>query len=379
MIVKKLYLENFRNIEKCELEFSPGVNIISGDNAQGKTNLVESIWLMTGCRSFRGTTENNLIRFGNSRLEADMEFYAAKRNQKIKFILMRQNSKDRRKKITVNGVEAESPKTLFESFRAVAFTPQDTEIVSGAPEIRRQFIDLCVSQIDPRAMSNLKKFNAVYKQKKAILNFLLENNIKSGNFQLDVWDKQLSECGAKLSYSRKSYIDILEKKSSEIYSKITGEREKLALRYISGIYPKDYEFMSGGSLKDDIEYYYKKVLDSRNDDIESGHIKYSSARDDMEILIDGRRAREFASQGQRKSAALSLRLAQAQILNEKTKDSPIIILDDVMAELDEGRQKFVYNIIKDMQVFITSCHTESIKESHGADIFEVKEGNIKRI
>lgn len=379
MIVRSLTLQNYKNISCAALSFDENINIITGGNAQGKTNLLESIWLFTGCRSFRGSKEREYIKFGEERFCADIEFSDSQRNQSSQFIVYAPQRARRERRITLNKVEIKSTRELFENFRCVLFTPDDIDIIKGAPEKRRSFIDLCVSQIDPKMMGFLRKFEIISAQRAAVL-----KNIRLGmadTLQLDIWDRQLCRAGSYISFYRHKYILQLSRICTERYSEITGGKEKLEIKYSSNIFPEDYIYPENAPDKEMISIYYNMLKNSIDDDINTSRTRFGAGRDEIVILSDGRRLRDFGSQGQKKSAALVLKLAQAEILSKKTGEKPVVLLDDVMGELDENRQRLVGRIIKDMQVFITTCNAGSIYSGSrgGGKIFYVESGNIKEI
>jgi DNA replication and repair protein RecF len=197
---------------------------------------------------------------------------------------------------------------------------------------------------------------------------------------LEIWDRQAAALGTQMSAYRSDYVKKLAEKAGAVYSEITGGREELGIKYSSNVFGKEVPGLK--SLKDEkyIKEYYKKLLASRADDIRSGHTRYGANRDEIVIKTEGRKTREFGSQGQKKSTALALKLASARIYSEKSREAPVILLDDVMGELDENRQRYVYNMIRDMQIFITTCQTASLEKSiysdPGVKIFKVEKGRI---
>ncbi len=370
MFVKKIEIDGFKNLEK--IDFSPGksFNIIFGQNAQGKTNLLEALWIATGCRSFRNTKEKDYISFEKDGFEMKITFEDEIRTQEIEYRMQKKGVKN--KLILLNGVKQNGSGKLFENFKCVAFLPGDIDLIKGNPEKRRNFIDLCYSQISPGSLGYIKKFELLINQRNAQI-----RNINAGlsNAEsLDIWDRQLAAAGAYISFMRKKYTDQLNSSCSELYGKISGGSEKLSISYQSGVFSGDYEYPD---FPDEsmTELYYKKLKDTRNDDIRLGYTHSGAGRDDIGIKINNLSVKDFGSQGQQKSTALVMRLAQAMIYKNKKNEAPVILLDDVMGELDENRQKFVCSIIDGMQVFITTCNYKAI--IHQCDSFhEMCDGRL---
>lgn len=373
MIVEKISIENFKNISGAELEFHPQYNLITGKNAQGKTNLLESIWIFTGCRSFRGSKERDFVSFGKERCDIKLKFADKRRSQNAEYILLK-SGLSKEKKIMLNKVDIASSKELFERFKCVVFTPDDISLVSGAPEKRRNFVDLCISQINPSAMSVLRKTENLIIQRNAVLKNIFSG--KASVSDLDIWDMQLCRVGSWMSFYRHKYVEELSLICGKFYGEITGGKEKLTCEYNSNVFSPKYKYPEKEPDKTMAEAYYKALVLSRDEDIKTGRTRCGAGRDDIIFKIDGNRVRDFGSQGQKKSTALVLKLSQANIFREKLKESPVILLDDVMGELDANRQKFIYSIIKDMQVFITTCHSESIHTEMKGKIFSAEAGKF---
>lgn len=255
------------------------------------------------------------------------------------------------KSCSLNGVKLKAPSKLFGSLECVIFTPDDLELSKGSPEKRRQFLDLSVSQIKHSYNSVIEKYEKLVEQR----NMLLKNISygKSQKEELDVWDIQLAQMGAYVSFLRYNYTKKLNIFTSSLYNEISREKEQLEIKYSSTV----FQNLEGrADYKNDLAQEYLKVLDNnRSDDIRSGFTQKGVHRDDINCYINGLYARDFASQGQHRSIALILKLAQAYILAEETDDPPCILLDDVLSELDPSRQDFVISKIDKMQVFITCC------------------------
>lgn len=356
MIITGFSADGFKNLKNAAIEPSPNVNVIYGENAQGKTNLIEAIWILSGAKSFRGSKERDMICFSEEYARLELKLTDSEREQEINCILSRN---PRERKIYLNGVKQSYLTSLFGALKCVVFTPEDLELSKGSPDIRRDFIDLCISQIKPRYAKTAAKYEKVLTQRNALL-----KNISLGfshETDLDVWDDQLARLGAYISVMKNQYSKKLCQFSKKLYSEISGGRENLELRYISTIFDsleQRNDWQTGLYSE-----YLEKLRASRSDDIKFGYTSLGVHRDDLGVYIDGSVARDFGSQGQNRSAALSMKLSQAYILFEETGEMPVILLDDVLSELDKSRREFIISKLKDMQIFITCC--EPIRKLRG--------------
>lgn len=369
MYLTGLEAENFRNLDHIWLEPDPRYNLIVGQNAQGKTNLLEAIWLMTGCRSFRGARERDLICFDRDVMRMQAAFRDSRREQNITYALQRSS---REKKITLNGVPLRGGSRLFAQFQCVVFTPDDTMLIKGMPDRRRNFLDMCCAQIRPKNMDVLRRFENLTAQRNLVL-----RNIAAGNgtpMDLAIWDAQLAYTGAQLSHIRYQYVKRLAPVCARLYRIITAGREELSVEYQSGMY-RDYEIPE--EVNEPMgDHYLRKLTMSSPDDIRVGYTTIGAGRDDLLFCINGRPVREFGSQGQKKSTALVLKLAQAEIYRSSQGQSPVILLDDVMGELDKSRQELVYSIVREMQVFISTCNESAVLGSDRGMRITIENGKI---
>ena len=372
MKITSLECSGFKNLKDISITPHSDLNILMGENAQGKTNLIEAVWLCTGVRSFRSTKDKDMIALDGERADITLCFENDFREQKIEFSVIRQDIKNKR--ILLNGVKLPYPSKLFGKLRCVVFTPEDLSLSKGSPDNRRQFLDLCISQIKSTYASVVNRYNSILEQR----NMLLKNISygKSDKDELEVWDIQLAKLGAYISMMRYNYTKKLDNYASRLFSDISKGREKLTLSYQSTVFDKlegrtDY-------LNDLMPEYLNRLEASRNDDIKLGFTTKGIHRDDLNGTINGVSIREFASQGQHRSTALVLKLSQAYILTEETDDPPVILLDDVMSELDRSRQEFVINKISDMQVFITCCDMNELIGSSQGNLYIIENGRVKK-
>lgn len=366
MIIKELKIDGFKNLKEIDILPSSRVNMIWGENAQGKTNLIEAVWIMTGAKSFRGSKERDMVGFEEEYARLEAVFSDSERENIISVALSKNN---RERRISVNGIKQRYLSSLFGIMKCVVFTPEDLELSKGSPEIRRDFIDLCISQIKPQYQKTVAKYETVLLQRNALLkNISLKASEES---DLDVWDEQMARLGAYISVIKNQYTKKLKIFASKLYGEISNGKEELDLRYLSTV----YESLDG---KEDWQgEMYKEYLGllkrNRSEDIRVGFTTAGVHRDEISVTVNGKTVKDFGSQGQNRSAALSMKLAQAYILYEETKEMPVILLDDVLSELDKTRRDFIISKLKDMQIFITCC--EPVSKISGRR-YRMKDGRI---
>ncbi|MBP1545812.1 MAG: DNA replication/repair protein RecF [Oscillospiraceae bacterium] len=372
MIITHVCADGYKNLSGADIFPHEKMNILCGDNAQGKTNFIEAVWLMTGCRSFRGTRDRDFIGFDKEKAEISLEFTDAFRPQKIGFQVKKSSVKD--KNVTLNGVKVPLLSRLFGNLKCVVFTPEDLALAKGSPDNRRSFIDLSASQLKKSFVYALNKYDGLLSQRNALIKDIAMG--RADRDMLEMWDVQLAKTGAYISVIRDTYCNNLNSYTESLYNKITDGNEKLELYYQSTIYKRlegrtDHE----GELAD---IYLERLRRGVDDDIRAGYTLCGIHRDDVCAYINGLSVREFGSQGQQRSTALAMKLAHAKIIRDQTGDAPVMLLDDVLSELDAGRQRFILENIEGMQVFITCCDTRVIGESEGK-IFSVKGGRIEPV
>lgn len=370
MIITQAEIENFRNLSGIEIKPDAKYNIISGKNAQGKTNLLEALWIMSGCKSFRSSKEKDYISLEKNKMISEIKILDSVREQRIR-IEMEKNSENR-KNIYINGVKQKGAKSLFDVFKCIVFIPDDVDIIKGSPEKRRNFIDMAYSQINPATVLHLNKYNKIMNHRNALLKQIM--NGKEGEKALELWDRPASYEGAVVSYLRHDYVRQINEICGKLYRTLSGGTEELRLEYKSNIYKaEDFEKPLD---ENSAEIYFRKLQESSGYDIRTGTTHAGIARDEILIKINNLSAREYASQGQIKSTALVMKLAQAEIFMKKSDDAPVIFLDDVMGELDENRQKFIFDIIRDMQVFITTCNESALLPEIKGKVFRIENGQL---
>jgi DNA replication and repair protein RecF len=363
-------IDGFRNLSGVSFEPDPKYNIIVGPNAQGKTNLLEAMWILSGCRSFRGSKEKDYISLNGNRMSSKIKLEDSVREQKIVYEMTK--GVNPQKNILLNGVKQKGTRALFDVFKCIAFIPDDVEIIKGSPEKRRNFVDMAASQLNPMFVMHIAKHNAIMNQRNSLLKEIMQGG-SSGEI-LEIWDRQAANEGVLISYMRNEYITKINEICGRLYRTISGGSEELELEYRSNVFRKeDFEKPCG---EEALERYYRKLRETSEYDIRTGSTHTGVNRDEVIIRINGISARDFGSQGQVKSAALVMKLAQAEIFTRRSKDPPVIFLDDVMGELDERRQRFVFDIIKDMQVFLTTPNESALLPEIKGKIMRISGGKL---
>ena len=364
MKVKSLKFQNFRNLEDSEIFPCDGVNIIYGDNAQGKTNIIEALWLFCGGHSFRTPSVKEMIKWDKdfSRLECSFFGQGREQNAALGF-------SGTKKTVTLNGVDKKSSSALIEKFCAVVFSPENLSLIKRGPGERRNFIDSAICREKLKNAVILSKYNRLIAQRNALLKDVLKN--PSLEETLDIWDSQIIALGSQLIKQRLEFIDMISKKAAVYHSGISKDKEKLELRYISTV-SAEY----GDSVKEIEKKFYSKCRANRSNEIAYGVTLAGPHRDDVEVIINGKNARSYASQGQQRSAVLSLKLAEAAVLREKMGEDPVILLDDVLSELDNSRQDYLLNELEGCQVFITCCEKSNKEQLKKGKVFFVTKGIV---
>ena len=362
MTVNSVNIKNFRNIADLSFTADNGVNVIYGENAQGKTNILESIWLFTGCKSFRGAKDNELIKFGEDFAKINLNFSDKSREKKSEIIIA-----DKKKNASLNGVSLRSTAELIGSFYAVIFSPVHLSLIKDGPSARRKFLDTALCQLKPSYAEHLAGYKRALVQRNALLKDLHLNSELYD--MLDTWDDQLARYSACVIKERLQYIDLLSEYSKSIYSGISENKESFSVFYSKNI---DKNLSVNDIFLSEIE----NLKNSRKEDILSKTTTVGPHRDDLEILINDVSARSFGSQGQQRSCALALKLGESEIIKKVTGETPVALLDDVMSELDEKRQDYVLNHINDRQVFMTCCDPSQVLRLCGGKSFLIKDGEI---
>ncbi len=364
MKINSVSLNNFRNISNTVLLPDEEVNVIYGKNAQGKTNILEAIWLFTGCKSFRNSKDNEFIKFESEISKISLNYEDKVREKKADIII------GDKKKVLLNGVEKKSSAELIGEFYAVIFSPSHLSLIKDGPAVRRKFLDTAICQLKPKYAKTLASYRRIIVQRNSLLKDIQYNSELYDI--LDSWDEQLARYASLIISERNKYIKELSLFSEEIYSGISENKEKMSVNYLSSV--------ENSRLLNENDVYLslsEKIKQARKEDIINKTTSIGPHRDDIEINIDNISARSFGSQGQQRSCALALKLGESEIIKKITGENPVALLDDVMSELDEKRQDYVLNHIKERQVFLTCCDPSQVLRLLKGKSFFVENGNIK--
>ena len=366
MRIQKIALNGFRNYEWETAEFAPGTNVIFGQNAQGKTNLLEAVYLLSTGRSFRTRFDRELVGFGYSEAEILAEIHSHERDQTVSIRLRPGQTK----RILVNGVKKTATE-LSSQINTVLFCPDDLNLIKEGAAVRRRLLDNAISQIRPKYAAVLSDFNRLYEHKMRILRDWREK--PSLLDTLDEFSDGMARASAQLIRYRASFSARLNETAPPIHREFSGEGEELEISYQTVSTVKD-PFAPAREIYYDICEHQES---HRQAELESGQCLTGAHKDDLEIAINGRSARSFASQGQTRTAALSIKLAERDLFLAETGEYPILLLDDVLSELDSKRQEFVLNRIGGGQTLITCCEDDEISSRTGGKILHVSQGKIR--
>lgn len=371
MFVQRLQFENFRNLQDDEIEPCDGINVIYGENAQGKTNLLESLWLFTGGHSFRGAKDIELSRLEHGQnapfCRLQLHFYSQERDQKAELHIV----KGKRSSI-INGVKKKTGSALIGKVCAVIFSPEHLMLVKAGPSKRRSFIDGAICQIKPSYAKILGVYNRSLLQRNTLLKDMTRHPELADT--LVIWNMRLAKLGAQVMAERYRYVERIKDKIVSIYNGISRNREKISLSYQPSVKVKpEQDVLAEEQLE---ILFQQELVRYENSDIRTGFTAVGPHRDDIEILINDLSAKLYGSQGQQRSVVLAMKLAESEMLAEYTGEKPIVLLDDVMSELDKSRQDYLLNHLHARQVFITCCAPETVNLMETGKRFYVSEGKI---
>lgn len=360
MIIRSLKLKNYRNYDLLDMTFDPKTNILYGDNAQGKTNILEALYLTGTTKSHRGTKDRDMIQFGHD--ESHLETIVEKKGATFQIDMhLKKNSP---KGIAIDKIPIRRASELFGIVQFVFFSPEDLNIIKDGPAGRRRFIDLELSQLDKIYLSNLSNYNRIINQRNSLLKDLYgqEHLLET----LDIWDMQLAAYGTKILERRREFVEQVNEIISDIHFKLTGGRERIRLIYEE----------SRGNLT-----FEQALRKYRERDIRMKSTTVGPHRDDLCFMSnDEIDIRKFGSQGQQRTAALSLKLSEIELVKRIINDTPILLLDDVLSELDKHRQNYLLESIHDIQTVITCTGLDEFVNNRFSinRIFHIKNGNAAK-
>lgn len=350
MKVMRFAWKNFRNLPEGEIVPCDSVNVISGKNAQGKTNLLEGMWLFTGERSFRRAKDAELVRAGYTQSLLQLDFYGAEREQSARIRIS-----EGRRRAELNRVPKKSCAAMIGEFRAAVFSPEHLSLLQGGPSGRRNFVDAALCQVRPAYAAVFAEYGRALSQRNALLKEIPRHAELLDT--LDVWDGRLLKSGGQIMRWREAYLQRLAEPAARFYSGICSGREELVLRY-----------------EKNAPDFPAALESSRRADLAAGHTCTGPHRDDIAVEISGMDARAYGSQGQKRSAVIAMKLAEAELLTGSTGERPVVFLDDVLSELDGERQGYLLNRLDGFQVFITCCEPEAVQCAARGRVFHMEQG-----
>ncbi|NME95199.1 DNA replication/repair protein RecF [Clostridium cochlearium] len=362
MYVKNLQLINFRNYKELSIELNKNINIFIGNNAQGKTNVLESIYYASIGRSHRTNKDKELIKWDGNNSYIKVYVVKKRLNKIIEIRIL----KEGKKAINVNSININKLSELFGILNVVIFSPEDLSIVKESPSFRRKFLDIELSKINKQYYYNLVQYQKVLNER----NILLKKGGDEVENIIGIYDEQLAKFGSKIIRERKKYLKKLNDVGKKIHLEITSNKEDISFMYLSPIKNKN---INDEKVED---LLLKEIIKNRNSDIEKRYTSVGPHRDDFLININNINTRSYGSQGQQRTATLTIKFASLEIIKDEIGEYPVLLLDDVLSELDSSRQKYILNSIKDIQTIITCTGIENIKKYLNAEakIFNVENG-----
>lgn len=355
MYIKKIKLKNFRNYDEEEILLNEKTNIFFGNNAQGKTNILEAIYFCGIGKSFRTNKDFELIKENKEKAEIEIFFKKQEREEKIKIEIYD------KKNIFINEIQIKKTSELIGKINVILFTPEDIEILRNEPQKRRKFLDIMISQLRPMYVHILIQYKKALEQRNNYLKQIKFENKTKNNLQ--IWNEQLAELGIKILKYRKEFIEKINKKIKYIHLKSTDNSEIIEIKYKTNIKNK--------------EEYLKELEKNEETDIKKGFTTIGIHRDDFEVIINNKNVSVFGSQGQQRSSIVSLKLAEAEVVNDEIEEYPIILLDDFMSELDKKRITGFIKNIKNNQVIITTTDKIAL-DTKVYNYFYIENGKVKK-
>ena len=357
MIIKSLELADFRNYESLHIDFSSGTNILYGDNAQGKTNILEAIYLSATTKSHKGSKDKDIVNFYKE--ESHIRTYLEKDSIDIRVDMHLRKNKS--KGIAIDGQKIKKAAELLGLLNVVFFSPEDLSIIKNGPAERRRFVDMELCQLDQFYLYNLNHYNKIVNQRNKLLKDMYFN--PSLRDTLNIWDSQLISYGSKIIERRKLFVEQLNEIILDIHKRLSGDKEDLTIHYEPDVLIEDYE---------------KNLALNQDRDIKLKQTTTGPHRDDFSFMVRNIDIRKFGSQGQQRTAALSLKLSEIELVKKMTKDNPVLLLDDVLSELDSSRQNYLLSTIGNIQTIITCTGLdEFVNNRFEIDkVFHIENGKI---
>jgi DNA replication and repair protein RecF len=360
MIIKSIEIENYRNYEKQNIIFDDKTNIIYGDNAQGKTNILEALFIAATTKSHKNSKDKDIIEFGSEEAHIRVNLKKREVGHRIDMHLRKNGSKG----AAIDGISIKRSTELFGMINIIFFSPEDLSVVKNGPGERRRFMDMEICQLSRLYYSNLLNYNKVLDQRNSVLRQIYFN--PSLKETLDIWDDQLVQYGSSVIRERRNFLNMLNDIIKDIHSNLTSDKEKIEIVYEPNISE---------------DAFLDCLKQKREADIKNSSTLTGPQRDDFGIIINGKDVRVFGSQGQQRTAALSLKLAEIELVKKIINDSPVLLLDDVMSELDSKRRDSLLNSLNGIQTIITCTgYDDFIKERISIDkIYNVENGVVREV
>ncbi len=358
-------IKNYRNISDVSFYPDEKINIIYGENGHGKTNIIESIWLFTGCNSFRTRKNIELVKENEKEAQLNMDFFAFNREQEVEIKI------GETKDVHINGIKKNTHRQLLGEFQAVVFSPSVLSVIKEGPGEKRKFIDIAISLLKPNYAAALAKYNKAVSQRNALLKKINDGSSKA-DF-LFAFDEEVARIGGKIIEYRMDYVEKLKLNATDIYKGISNNREVFDIIYMNSV--KD----SGSSAAEWSQAIYDKLQKNRESDIARLLTSVGPHKDDLEITLNGKSARAYGSQGQQRTCALAMKIAEGFIIRDYSGEQPVALLDDVMSELDSKRQVDLLKYLDGWQVFVTCCDKAHVEKINHAKAFFVEDGTIREM
>ena len=373
MYAKRASVKNFRNIKEAEVDFCPGVNVLVGENAQGKTNLLEAIFFASVGRSFRAANIGEMISFGEKNAEISIDYKREERgrddNLTIKLFT------DKKKIVEKNNLRVERMSDIVGSFRAVLFCPEHLSLIKDGPAERRNYLDIAISRISPKYIHSLQRYSYFLKQRNALIKTAYSNRA-AFDATVELWSEKMAEEAALISRMRLEFVRRVSGLVENYFLEMTGEREHTEFIYKGNASLDEVKYFDADAVK---AKYLELLMSSHEREIALGATQYGIHKDDTDIKINGKSARIYASQGQQRSLALAMKLAEGEICREEFGDYPVFLFDDVLSELDETRRDYMVLHSANKQVIISTCESEFIKKMQAEKRILVKSGTYTEL
>ena len=359
MFIESIELKNYRNYGELHMDFDPGTNVLYGDNAQGKTNILEAVYVCATTKSHRGSKDREIIEFGEDESHIKMQL----RKDDVPYRIDMHLKKNKTKGVAVNGIPIRRASELFGIVNVVFFSPEDLNLIKNGPADRRRFIDLELCQLNRLYVHSLVQYNRVVIQRNKLLKELFFH--PEYEEMLDIWDMQLAEYGTRVLERRQQFIEQVNGIISDIHYRLTGGKERICLSYESGT--------GGRSLEEALKR-------NRDRDLRMKSTSVGPHRDDICFLSGELDIRKFGSQGQQRTTALSLKLAEIELVKQMIKDTPVLLLDDVLSELDKSRQNYLLDSIHDIQTVVTCTGLDEFVNHRFSinKVFHIQDGTVAK-